>query len=302
MELAQLRHLIAIGEHASIGQAARSLNMTQPGLTKSIRRLEQTLAATLVVRRSRGVELTPQGRALVAHAKLIQLQVADARRELAAGSGADVARLAIGAGPSWLSRHLPTAVGRVLDDMPGLRVKITGGFNDRLFELLTQGELDVVIAALPDGPLGPDLAAEPLTHDDLHVVARAAHPFAARAILQARDLQQARWILPGREVAARLRLEAVFMARSLAPPFPEIESDSISFILATLRESDFLSFATRQLLTSAEAASLVSLAVPGFSVRRKAGLVYRARAVPTRPAELLSGHLRSICKEQQSQN
>ena len=48
------------------------------------------------------------------------------------------------------------------------------------------------------------------------------------------------WVLPGRDVLLRLRLEALFQVAGLEPPAAKIESDSISFIGAVLRNSDML--------------------------------------------------------------
>lgn len=301
MELAQLRHLVALADHGSIGRAARALHMSQPGLTKSLRRLEESAGTKLLERHPRGVALTPQGRRLVEHARLIRLQVADARRELDLAWG-DEASLAIGAGPAWFARYLPTAVGRVLSELPGLRVRLVGGFNDRLFQALVRGELDLVVAAIPEGGAMPNLRIEPLTHDDLQVIAPAFHPFVGRRDVTPALLQAAEWVLPGREVASRVRLDALFLAHALAPPVPRIESDSISFIMATLREGNFLSFATRQSLSAPEAAGLVSLELEAFSIRRDAGLVFRERAVPSHAALRVAHHLRQICDELHSEN
>jgi DNA-binding transcriptional LysR family regulator len=90
--------------------------------------------------------------------------------------------------------------------------------------------------------------------------------------------------------------------RGVVPPAPIIESDSISFILATLRESDLLGFCTRQLLVGEEARGLATLDITGFSVRRDAGIVYRTRSVLGRAAGTLVGHLRAICVEHLRKN
>jgi DNA-binding transcriptional LysR family regulator len=302
VELAQLRHFVAVADNGSIGQAARTLGLTQPGVTKSIRRLEAALGVRLVERRPRGVDLTEEGRRLLEHARLIQLQADDARRDVESGSAGETEELAIGAGPSWISRHLPIAVGRLIAERPNVRIRIVGGFNDRLLAALQEGQLDMVIAALPEAGPPAGLTAIPLTHDDLEVVARKNHPLFARRKRGLADLQAATWILPGREVATRVRFEALFLVRGVVPPTPIIESDSISFILATLRESDLLGFCTRQLLVGEEARGLATLDVDGFSVRRDAGIVYRTRSIPGRSAAALLGHLRAICEEHLRQN
>lgn len=59
MKLNQLRALAAVAETGSIQEASRILHLTQPALSKAIKELESSVGATLFVRSSKGVQLTP---------------------------------------------------------------------------------------------------------------------------------------------------------------------------------------------------------------------------------------------------
>ena len=48
--------------HGNISHAAKELFISQPAISKSIRKLEQSLDVTLFSRNSRGVQLTEEGR------------------------------------------------------------------------------------------------------------------------------------------------------------------------------------------------------------------------------------------------
>jgi DNA-binding transcriptional LysR family regulator len=67
METRQLLHFLAAVKHGSFHKAAEALNVSQPALTKSIRRLETTLGLTLFERHARGISPTPYGDALASH-------------------------------------------------------------------------------------------------------------------------------------------------------------------------------------------------------------------------------------------
>ncbi|MGT2490533.1 helix-turn-helix domain-containing protein [Cupriavidus basilensis] len=54
-----MRALAAIADTGSIQEASRLLHLTQPALSKAIKELESSVGATLFVRSSKGVRLTP---------------------------------------------------------------------------------------------------------------------------------------------------------------------------------------------------------------------------------------------------
>jgi DNA-binding transcriptional LysR family regulator len=64
MELRDLQYFLAVAEHGGVRKAAEALGMSQPGLSKSLRRLESD-AAKLVARTPKSVELTAVGSALL---------------------------------------------------------------------------------------------------------------------------------------------------------------------------------------------------------------------------------------------
>lgn len=297
IDFVQLRHALAVAEHGSFSRAAAVVGLTQPGLTKSIRRLEDRLGAKLFSRGARGVDPTDMGAKLVAHARVIAAQVDDLVGDVGAIANGEAGTIRVGGGPSWLSRYLPLVIARLTAQRTALRVRVVGGFQDRLMEALAQGELDLVVAALPEHGSDEVFECVPLTHDLLQVVARDEHPLRRRRRLRPKDLDPYGWVLPGRDVATRLRLEALFRTHGLRPPEPHIVSDSISFILATLRVSDCLGFATDRLMDREEAKGLATLEVEGLSLRREAGIIYRRRSLLSQACQTLIAELHSLCQE-----
>ena len=276
MDLAQILYFNAVARHGSFSAAARALGITQPGLTKAVRRLETSLDCRLFVRMPRGIALTQQGQSFLRHARLLDIQLQDAREEVRALDRGAVGEFRIGAGPSWLSRALPCIVCDMAMRYPKLRFRVVGGFNASLTEALRNGELDLVVSALPDGRAA-GLRAIPLTTDTISVVARRDHPLRAKRSLRPNGTLAYLWALPGRDVLSRQRLEALFRVAGLEPPTATIESDSISFIAAVLRGSDMLSFATSQILHN-EMHDIEPLPIPGLTMTRSAGILLRSSA------------------------
>jgi LysR family transcriptional regulator, regulator of abg operon len=64
-----------------VRRASEILELSPPALSKSLRRLEQSMKAKLVTRSAKGVELTVLGSALLAQIARIRLTLDDVARE-----------------------------------------------------------------------------------------------------------------------------------------------------------------------------------------------------------------------------
>jgi DNA-binding transcriptional LysR family regulator len=294
MDYRQLQLFLATAERLNLSHAAEAMNITQPGLSKSMHRLQRELGTRLYQRRGRGVELTESGRALLRHVKLIETQLAEARSEMMGIAGGKLGHARIGAGPSWLSRHLPESIARVMAQNPNVRFTVDTGFPDRLIGRLRLGELDVVVGALPDNRVDPDLRFMRLSSDVIRVVARKEHPLVRKRDRALADYAAQRWILPGRQELMRQRLAHALMLAGFPEPMLAVETDSLSLELATLRMTDCLGLTTTQILTQEEAQGIVALDHEALHFRREAGIVCRRHADVSQSVKLVIAELRKI--------
>lgn len=69
INLDQLRSVLVLGQRLHLGRAATTLHVSQPALTKQIRKIEETLGGPLFVRKPREVTLTRAGEVLVERAR-----------------------------------------------------------------------------------------------------------------------------------------------------------------------------------------------------------------------------------------
>jgi LysR family transcriptional regulator of gallate degradation len=296
MDLRQLDYFLAVARHRSITGAASAMNVAQPSLTKSIHLLEAELGVTLFTRLPRGVELTEYGASLLRHAGQIRIQLRDARAEISAMRAGSLGQVAVGAGPSWLRRHLPRAIARVAAGHPQLRVRVVGGFDEALITSLRHGELDFVVAELPSDAAG-DLHTTPLTQDDLSVCCAKSHKLAARKSPGIGDLLEHPWVLPPSANLGRQRLEALFITAGLPPPVPVVESQSQAMLLALLADMPALSYTTTATLRLPEARGIVAIDVAGMRAARTAGIIQRRGSFVTPAAQILLDALARICAQ-----
>ncbi|MBC6402899.1 MAG: LysR family transcriptional regulator [Hyphomonadaceae bacterium] len=71
MELRQLRYLIAVAEEENFGRAALKLNISQPPVTRQIKKLEEELGVQLFKRTQKGAALTAAGGVFLGDARQI---------------------------------------------------------------------------------------------------------------------------------------------------------------------------------------------------------------------------------------
>jgi LysR family transcriptional regulator of gallate degradation len=294
LDLRLLAYFQAAVEAGNITRAAERLNLAQPTLSKALRLLEAQLGVELLVRGAYGVSPTPIGERLMAHARRVGVQVADAVAEVEALRIGAAGRVRVGAGPSWVRRLLPDAVASLLDDFPEIDVSVTTGFDMGLLEGLLEGTLDFVVAERPLSGEDAAFAYRSLTRDDLVVCARAGHPLAGRRVPVAAALA-ARWALPGELSLARRKLAGRMTLLGVAQPGRVVTSSSIGFLLGLALKTDALVYTTRSMLSTPEAAGLVELDLPEFVTEREAGLVTRAGAIMSPTAAMLAERLAALC-------
>ena len=83
MDLRGLTHFLTVLKHGSITLAARELGLSQSGLSKSLKRLEDSFGEQLMERGRNGVSLTGFGKLLEARASSIREQMARGRARAA---------------------------------------------------------------------------------------------------------------------------------------------------------------------------------------------------------------------------
>jgi DNA-binding transcriptional LysR family regulator len=288
VELRTVEYFLAIAQEGSLRAAAQRLGVTQPALTKAVRRLEQEVGARLFERTVRGVTPTEAGNLLLRHAARMQASLAEAEHEIEALRAGLAGEVRLGAGPTWQHRLLPEALARFRSSRPAIRIVVRAGMDDVLKAELRAGRLDFVLAATPRSEeLEPDLRHRPLSADDYAVVAADDHPLRRSRPLGLADLLAFPWILPGPRTQMVETLAALFRAQGLAPPRPVIETDSDRLRLSMLRSGPYLSYNTALHLAELRPEGVAVLDVPAARWRRQAGIITRRAGEPGPAAQAL---------------
>lgn len=261
----QIAAFLAIVGQGSLGRAAETLHVSQPALSRLVKRLEVQVGAPLFERYSKGMALTPIGHALLPHARLMQREADAAVEEIRALRGLAKGTIRVGAIASIASLALPQAIGRVLEGFPNLRVQVLEGVWDRLAEALVKHEIDLALdVAKPDSE---DIVAIADCHweDSSHVVAAATHPLQQRTDLRLADTLAERWAVTPQGTGPFEHLRQTFAAQGLGLPNVVVETRSITVLKSLVGGAGFLGW----------------MAAPIWAAERAAGLI---RALPLQPA------------------
>ena len=124
LKLNYLQHFTAAVEAGSIVKAARRLNISQPGLSRSIRLLEEELEVTLLERSVKGVTPTDYGANFYTRAKSILFEADRAKVEIREMRGEIGRIITIGALPSQANFILPQATIKFLSIHKNVKIKV----------------------------------------------------------------------------------------------------------------------------------------------------------------------------------
>ena len=137
--------LIDLYETKNITKVAQQQFLTQPAMTKRIRRIEEDLGCQLILRSKRGVTFTAIGETVVNHCrKIVQaneemLNVINQHKGVVGGS------LRIGSSMNYSRYRLPTALRKYQELYPLVDVSITTGHSRKLYNMLIENQLSIAI-------------------------------------------------------------------------------------------------------------------------------------------------------------
>ena len=184
LTLQQLRVLAAVVDSGSFTGAAKTLRMTQPGVSHTISGLEAALGVALLERDRWGVRTTEVGGEVVFYAREVLGLVervglaASGTKELEHGT------LRVGSFPSAAGRLLPAIVGSFGRRYPGVEVILAEGNDGQVREWVRSRTVDVGFVTLP----AEGLETVPVAEDEMLAVVPDGHPLSEEGAVEVERL------------------------------------------------------------------------------------------------------------------
>lgn len=204
MELRVLRYFAAVVDEGSITDAARTLHVTQPTLSRQLAQLESEMGAPLFTRGRGGIELTDRGAVLHRYALDILALADKAAEEVSMPKSSVTGTVHIGAGETRAFSVVATACARVRKRYPGVTFDVHDGTSADLKEHFARGFYDFLL----DCNSGENAEFNQLTlpvRDSWGIVVRSDDPLAALDAVRAEDLIGCALIVPPYGLSRTLR-------------------------------------------------------------------------------------------------
>lgn len=174
MELKQLRYFAAIAQSGSMTQAADKLNIAQPALSRSMKKLETELNCSLMIRHERGISLTESGEQLLIHARQLLAQADDAKAAIASIQDLQQGKVRIGIPTMLGSYFFPPLLMAFHHRYPGLALEIVDAGSVTIRQMLSRGELDLGIIAEEESCA--ELTTQPILNEEMVCCMATDHP------------------------------------------------------------------------------------------------------------------------------
>ncbi|MFF4910171.1 LysR family transcriptional regulator [Streptomyces sp. NPDC001260] len=215
MDVQVLRCFVAVADGVTVTQAAAEARLTQPALSRALRRLEQEVGAQLFQQVGRVLRLTPAGRAFRDHADAA-LQRLDrglrAVHETVSPESGLIPLAFLHSLGTWL---LPPLITGFRERFPLSRFELRQGSEAVLVESLLGGTADLLLTA--GDPGHPLITWERLLTEPLWLAVPPGHRLARRRRARLAEVAEEPFILLRHEQGLRSVTEALCRAVGFTP-------------------------------------------------------------------------------------
>lgn len=176
MNFRRIRQFIIVAELGSLSAAAQRLNMVQPALSQSIKKLEENIGKTLFRRSRKGMELNESGRLFLKHAYGIVNQYSRAREDLADLDETPRGQVSVAMVASALSVISVPLCRAVQERYPDIILNLDEGLAANIRHGFEAGWYDFLVSYSDEQHDGVEV--EPLMDEELFLIASASSKLA----------------------------------------------------------------------------------------------------------------------------
>ena len=268
MDTANLTAFLAVAKSGSFSQAAESLHLTQPAVSKRIATLEQQLGTRLFDRIGRHITLTEAGGALLPRAGQVLQTLEDTRRALSNLSSKVEGRLILGTSHHIGLHRLPPVLRRYTSTYPDVALDIRFLDSEVAYDQVLHGEIELAIITLAP-TLDAPMVARHIWDDPLDFVVSPEHPLAASGSVTLRQLADHPAVFPGPSTFTHRVVSRLFQREGVAP-----QISMTTNYLETIKMMVSIGLAWSVLPRTMVDDQVTPLAVPDGEISRQLGCIW----------------------------
>lgn len=189
MDTLQLKYFQTVAKYENISKAANELNISQPALSITIKRLEDELGYPLLKRLGRNIYLNEFGHEFLDSANLILSELESIQVKFKEMNDITNKNFSIG---STGSLFLIELLKKFLDSHKEIKVHQTISTIQTLIEGLKYGNIDVAISSPPIS--APNIVTLPILEEEILAVVHKDNPFAKKSSIYLEELKDENFI------------------------------------------------------------------------------------------------------------
>lgn len=156
---------LTVARSSSISGAAKSLYISQPAVSKSIKKLEESLGVSLIKRSSKGITLTNEGNILYRYLHSAFETISAGEDTLRHIHELGIGHIRIGVSSTLCKHILLPCLKDFLTEYPHMQITISCQSTSHTIELIENNEIDIGLIARPDSAKKLDYIGAGQIHD-----------------------------------------------------------------------------------------------------------------------------------------
>lgn len=185
-ELSSMKAFVTLAESNSFNNAAKLLNITQPALTRRIKKMEEYLHTQLFERTTRKVTLTKAGQLLLPEARELIRTLDETIFNISKMNTHYHGMVTLSCIPTAVFYFLPLAIGKFNELYPNIKVRIIEQGTNNCMESVLCNEADFGINM--NNITNSSIEFTPLVNEPFVLACRRDHPLAHKQLVEWQEL------------------------------------------------------------------------------------------------------------------
>jgi LysR family carnitine catabolism transcriptional activator len=205
----QLGAFVAVAQSRSLAEASERIHLSQPAISISLRKLEETVGGALFSRSTRQLILTPEGEAFLPVAIRLLHDWTEAFEDLDDLFSKKRGKIAVAALPTLAAGLLPGVITAFHTRYPRINFALHDVLAEQVNLMVREGRADLGLSVPPLG--AEDLVFEPVLEDRYVVVCPLGHPLLERPKIDWRQLSDFPFIGINRLSSSRQDIDRIMV-------------------------------------------------------------------------------------------